>query len=196
MGELDRIEARDRRTWRTWLERNHLASKGIQLVYYKKGSGTPSVSYAEAVEEALCFGWIDSRINTLDDKRYMQVFTPRNPKSAWSALNKRRAQSLIEQGLMTKAGLDKIEQAKQDGSWAAYDGIEQLTVPRDLAAALKKAPGAADAFKNLRPSLKKHVLWSINDAKKPETRARRIEKIAAEVTRKGFGQMTTKKADR
>ena len=120
MSKLDQFEryyARDRKEWRKWLEKNHDTSPGVWLIYHKKCSDEPCVSYDEAVEEALSFGWIDSKVNKLDDERYMQVFTPRKPKSIWSKLNKQRVKKLIEQGLMTSAGLEKIEAAKEDGSW-------------------------------------------------------------------------------
>ena len=116
MSKLDQFEryyAKDRKEWRKWLENNHATSQGIWLIYYKKCADKTCVSYDEAVEEALSFGWIDSKVNKLDDERYMQVFTPRKPKSIWSKLNKQRVQKIIEQGLMTPAGLEKIETAKK-----------------------------------------------------------------------------------
>jgi uncharacterized protein YdeI (YjbR/CyaY-like superfamily) len=167
--------APDRQTWRAWLAEHHATEPGIWLIYYKKESGKPRVAYDEAVEEALCFGWVDSRPNEIDAERYMQLFTPRKPKSPWSKLNKARVEALIAQGLMTPAGLAKIEAARQDGSWTAYDAIEQLAVPADLAEALAANPEAEAHFEAFPPSSKKNILWWIESAKRPETRAKRIE---------------------
>jgi uncharacterized protein YdeI (YjbR/CyaY-like superfamily) len=120
---------RDRQEWRAWLDTNHATSKVIWLIYYKKDSGHPTVAYDEAVEEALCYGWIDSTLNKLDDQRFMQSFLPRKAKSPWSAVNKRRIERLIEQGLMAGPGFAKIETAKKDGSWTVYDDSETLSIP-------------------------------------------------------------------
>ena len=132
----EHIEAQDRHAWRAWLEENHAITAGVWLVYYKKHTGKPGISYDEAVEEALCFGWIDSRPNTLDDERYMQFFSPRKAKSPWSKLNKQRIEKLMQQGLLEPAGLLVIEEAKRDGSWSSYDAIEELMIPEDLQQAL------------------------------------------------------------
>lgn len=128
---LESIYASDRAVWRSWLERNHLTSSGIWLIYYKVKSGKPSVLYAEAVKEALCFGWIDSKVKSIDEERYQQIFTPRKPKSVWSKLNKQYIEELIDQGLMTDAGLAKITAAQQDNSWTILDAIEALIMPVD-----------------------------------------------------------------
>lgn len=182
-NQLDRIEAVDRAAWRSWLEQNHEstkakrgASNGIWLVYYKAKSGKPSVTYSEAVKEALCFGWIDSKVKSLDDDRYMQIFTPRKPKSVWSKLNKQYIEELIEQGLMTEAGLKKIEAAKLDGSWTALDAIEALIIPPDLGEALEQETFAKQNFQAFSNSTKKVILYWIETAKRPETRRTRIEK--------------------
>ena len=126
---IEIVYARDREEWRRWLQKNHRTSAGVWLVFYKVGSGQQSVRYGEAVREALCFGWIDSKVNSLNEERYKQIFTPRKPKSAWSKLNKGYIAELIEQGLMAEAGLAKIEAAKQDGSWTKLDAIEELRIP-------------------------------------------------------------------
>jgi uncharacterized protein YdeI (YjbR/CyaY-like superfamily) len=147
----------------------------VWLIYYKKESGKPRVAYDEAVEEALCFGWVDSRPNALDEERYMQLFSPRKPKSPWSKLNKERAEKLIEQGLMTAAGLGKIEAAQRDGSWNRYDAVEDLTMPDDLASALAANPTANANFNAFSSSSKKVILWWIASAKRPETRLKRIQ---------------------
>jgi uncharacterized protein YdeI (YjbR/CyaY-like superfamily) len=174
--QLDKVEAIDRAAWRNWLIQNHQSSIGVWLIYYKVKSGKPSVSYSEAVKEALCFGWIDSKTKSLDDDRYMQIFTPRKPKSVWSKLNKQYIEELIAQGLMTPAGLQKIEAAKQDGSWTSLDAIEALIVPPDLAKALEKDAIAKQNFDAFSNSTKKVILYWIDSAKRPETRRNRIEK--------------------
>ncbi len=178
-GQLERVYARDRHEWRAWLEAHAATSPGVWLIYYKQGSGKPRVPYAEAVEEALCFGWIDSRANTLDGERSMQMFSPRKPHSPWSKLNKERVERLQRQGLMTPAGLALVEAAHRDGSWSAYDGIEELTVPPDLAAALAANETAERTFAAFSASSKKQLLWHIESAKRPETRAKRIAQIVA-----------------
>lgn len=175
MSEPERFYAPDRRAWRAWLEEHHASAPGVWLVYYKKESGRPRVAYAEAVEEALCFGWVDSRPNVLDEDRYMQLFSPRKPKSPWSRLNKQRVERLIVQGLMAPAGLAVIEQARRDGSWNVYDAIEDLTVPDDLSAALAADEMARANFDAFSTTSRKNILWWIQSAKRAETRARRVE---------------------
>ncbi|MBC1240206.1 YdeI family protein [Nostoc sp. 2RC] len=166
-----------REQWRKWLETNHLTSSGVWLIYYKVKSGKPSVRYSEAVKEALCFGWIDSKVKSLDEERYMQIFTPRKPKSVWSKLNKQYIEELIEQGLIAKAGLDKIAMAKQNGSWNSLDAIEALIIPSDLNQALEANKTAKDYFEALSNSSKKNILFWIESAKRPQTRLKRIEQI-------------------
>lgn len=165
---------KDRKAWRAWLSRNHAKQEGIWLVFYKKHTGKPTISYEDAVQEALCFGWIDSTVRRMDDERYIQMFTPRKKGSNWSDLNKRRVKKLIEQGLMTKAGLQKIEEAKKDGSWRNLDAVEKLTVPADLLKALSANRKAKDNFAAFSPSRKKAFLYWIGSAKTEATRARRI----------------------
>ena len=168
------VAARDRAEWRAWLEANHASAPGVWLVYGKKDGGLPSVTYAEAVEEALCFGWVDSRPNVVDERRYKQLFSPRKPRSPWSKINKRRVERLIAEGRMAPAGLAVVEAARADGSWHAYDAVEELTMPDDLAAALAADERARGHFAAFPPSSKKNILWWIGSAKRPETRARRI----------------------
>ena len=176
-NKLERYYAKDRREWREWLEKNAATSPGVWLIYYKKNSGKSRVAYEEAVEEALCFGWIDSRPNALDDESYMQLFSPRKPKSPWSKLNKQRVEKLIEQGLMTPLGLEVIEAAKKAGFWDSYDAIEELTVPADLKAALGANETANQYFMAFSNTTKKQILWWIESAKREETRLKRIEQI-------------------
>ncbi|MFN6563953.1 MAG: YdeI/OmpD-associated family protein [Nostoc sp. ChiSLP01] len=164
-----------REEWRKWLEKNHLTSSGVWLIYYKVKSGKPSVRYSEAVKEALCFGWIDSKVKSLDAERYMQIFTPRKPNSVWSKLNKQYIEELIEEGLIAKAGLEKIAIAKQNGAWNSLDAIEALTIPSDLNQALEANKTAKDYFEAFSNSSKKNILFWIESAKRPETRLKRIE---------------------
>lgn len=175
ISERPTFYPRDRQEWRDWLADNHATSKAIWLIYYKKDSGQPTVTYDEAVEEALCYGWIDSTPNKIDEMSFMQLFSPRKAKSPWSGLNKRRIESLTQQGLMMAPGLAKIEIAKKDGSWSLYDDIETLTIPADLAQALEANASANTFFEAFSPSRKKGILWWIKSAKRAETRAKRIE---------------------
>lgn len=174
--QLETIYAQDRAEWRKWLEANYRVSPGIWLIYYKVKSDKPSVKYSEAVKEALCFGWIDSKVKSLDQERYMQIFTPRKSKSVWSKLNKQYIQELIEQGLMTEAGLEKIQFAKLDGSWTTLDAIEALIIPQDLQQALFSNETANLYFEAFSSTSKKNILFWIESAKRPETRLKRIEK--------------------
>jgi uncharacterized protein YdeI (YjbR/CyaY-like superfamily) len=178
-NQLETVYAKDRQEWREWLEKNHHSYVGIWLIYYKVKSGKPSVKYSEAVKEALCFGWIDSKVKSLDEERYMQIFTPRKPKSVWSKLNKQYIEELIAQDLMTEAGLKKIEAAKQDGSWTSLDAIEALTIPADLQLALAANETANRYFEAFSNSSKKNILFWIDSAKRPETRLKRIEQTIA-----------------
>src|SRR3954452_14858733 len=134
--DLPELTFADRAAWRAWLEANHAASPGVWLVFYKKASGRPGVSYDEAVDECLCFGWIDSKVNRIDEHRYRQLITPRKPGGGWSKVNKAKIERLIGQGLMAPAGLAKIDAAKADGSWTSLDAVEAMTMPDDFAAAL------------------------------------------------------------
>jgi len=177
--ELDRYHPKDRADWRNWLEKNHEKSLGVWFVYYKKASGKPRVSYDDAVEEALCFGWIDSLPRKFDESRSMLLFTPRKPKSVWSKLNKGRVEKLIKQGLVADAGLRKIEAAKQDGSWNKLDEVEELKIPADLSKAFEGNKIAEERFNRFSNSVKKGILGWIASAKRPETRAKRIEKTIA-----------------
>ncbi|UKO99530.1 YdeI/OmpD-associated family protein [Nostoc sp. UHCC 0870] len=174
-NQLETFHAPNRQAWREWLENNHQNYIGIWLIYYKVKSGQPSIKYSEAVKEALCFGWIDSKVKSLDADRYMQIFTPRKPKSVWSKLNKQYIAELIEQGLMNEAGLAKITAAKQNGSWTSLDAIEALIIPDDLQQALAANADANQYFAAFSNSTKKNILSWIANAKRPETRMKRIE---------------------
>jgi uncharacterized protein YdeI (YjbR/CyaY-like superfamily) len=165
-------------TWRAWLEGNHDREKEIWLVYYKKGTGKKSVTYEEALQEALCFGWIDSTVNRFDSERYTQKWTPRNIDSVWSAANKGRVKKLIAEGRMAAPGLAKIKAAKLNGSWNKLSDIDRIgrtdKIPEDLSTALANDPAVKEKFERLAPSHKKLWAWWIISAKRPETRARRV----------------------
>ena len=171
------VHAETQEEWRAWLAENHDGSKGVWLVSWKKATGRPFVRQSEAVDEALCFGWVDSKVNRLDDERGMLFFTPRNPKSTWSRINKEKVARLIDEGRMTPAGMRLIEAAKTNGSWTIYDEIEDLVIPPNLADALARDEAAAAFFEHFPDSSKKNMLWWIKSAKKPETRSDRVEKL-------------------
>jgi len=166
---------KNRAAWRAWLDRNYNKKKEIWLAYYKKNTGKTSVTYEEALEEGLCFGWIDSTVNRLDAERYMQKWTPRKPKSIWSASNKNRIKKLIAEGRMAAPGLAAVAIAKKNGSWRALDRIDpEPEIPADLAAAIEADLHAKANFGSVSMSQKKMLFWWIIGAKQPETRARRI----------------------
>ena len=167
-----------RAEWRLWLEQHHTQNEGVWLIGYKKATGKSRFDYDEAVEEALCFGWIDSKPNKLDEERSLLWFAPRKLGTGWSKLNKERTERLIQQGLMMPAGLAKVEAAKTDGSWNALDAIEALEIPSDLEMALTAYETAKENFGAFPKSVKRGILEWIASAKKPETRAKRIEETA------------------
>ena len=166
----------DRKEWRDWLKENHDKLSGIWFVYFKKQTGKPRVTYDEAVEEALCFGWIDSLPRKVDENLSKLLFTPRKPNSVWSKLNKTRIEKLIESGSMTEIGLAKIESAKKDGSWNTLDASDNLEIPQDLAQALAANEVAAKNFAAFSDAVKRVILSWIFSAKRDATRAARIEK--------------------
>ena len=176
------VPADDRATWRAWLEANHATTTGAWLVTWRKGHG-PVLDYGEAVEEALCFGWVDSTGGRFDDRRTKLYFAPRKPRSVWSASNKARVERLSAAGLMRAAGLEAIERAKSNGSWTALDEVEQGIVPPDLAAALEAHPPAAERFAAFPWSARRAILIWVGDAKKPETRAARVLETAVRAAR-------------
>ena len=178
MDEIPLFYAPDRDTWRKWLFENHDKSQGIWLVAFKKETGKSSVRYDESVEEALCFGWIDSAKRKIDNTSSKQLFTPRKLKSNWSALNKIRVENLINNGLMLPAGLVKIEYAKQYGFWDALNEVSEAIVPDDLSAAFNENPPAQTHWDNFSKSSRKGILEWILNAKAPETRAKRILETA------------------
>ena len=164
-------------TWREWLQKNHGSKESVWLVQHKKKSGKPSISWSEAVDEALCFGWIDSIRKTRDDDTFIQFFSKRKANSTWSKVNKEKVEKFIADGRMTVAGLKSIETAKQNGSWSILDEVEELVVPHDLEQGFKTKPGSKDFFLSLSKSVKKSILQWIVLAKREETRQKRIDEI-------------------
>jgi uncharacterized protein YdeI (YjbR/CyaY-like superfamily) len=170
--------------WAQWLAANHDASKGVWLRHAKKGNPEPSVTYAEALEVALCFGWIDSRKKSDGDQYFLQRWSPRGPKSIWSQVNRASALRYIADGRMQPAGLAEVERARRDGRWdAAYAPASRATIPPDLQAAFDAHPGAAEFFATVSSQNRYSVLFRVQSAKKPETRAARIEKFAQMLAR-------------
>jgi uncharacterized protein YdeI (YjbR/CyaY-like superfamily) len=167
-----------RKAWRQWLQKHHQHKTSIWLVYYKKKSDIPSITYNEAVDEALCFGWIDSTKRPMDEEKFMQFFCKRKPKSVWSKINKDKIERLTESGLMTEAGLASVAIAQQNGSWNILDEAESLVVPADLEAALEQQSGATAYFMSLSKSARKAILQWLLLAKRADTRQKRINEIA------------------
>jgi uncharacterized protein YdeI (YjbR/CyaY-like superfamily) len=160
--------------WRQWLQKNHVKKKSIWLIYFKKKSKQPIISWSEAVEEALCFGWIDSLRRPLDEERFLQFFSQRKAISTWSKVNKEKVKKLIGDGRMTEAGLKSIAIAKQNGSWTLLDSVEALVIPKDLEKEFKAKPGTKKFFLGLSKSVKKRLLQWLVLAKREETRQKRI----------------------
>jgi uncharacterized protein YdeI (YjbR/CyaY-like superfamily) len=167
-----------RQDWRQWLKENHRLKQSVYLVYHKKKSNIPSVIYTDAVDEALCFGWIDSTRKSLEDDQFMQFFCKRKPNSVWSKVNKGKVQRLHDEGLMTEAGYSCIETAKQNGSWEILDDVEELIIPKDLAKAFRNQRGSKEYFMSLSKSVRKSILQWLVLAKRSETRQNRIFEIA------------------
>ncbi len=178
--DLPVISFASREAWEAWLRERHATSEGLWLKIAKKGSGIETVSYAQALEVALCYGWIDGQKDKFDDQYWLQRFTPRRPRSKWSKVNRQRATELIQRGEMKPAGLREVERAKADGRWdAAYDAQSTATVPEDLQRELDKNEVAREFFATLTSTNRYAILYQIQDAKKPETRVRRIQKYVA-----------------
>jgi uncharacterized protein YdeI (YjbR/CyaY-like superfamily) len=166
-----------RREWRAWLQKHHASATSVWLMFPKKHTGLPAPTYNDAVEEALCFGWIDGLVNPVDDAYYKQLFTPRKPRSAWALSNKTRVARLLEQGLITPAGLTAIAIAKQNGSWEALDDVEALLVPPQLQKRLNANAAAKRGWQRFTDSQRKQFLYWLAGAKRDETRAKRITEI-------------------
>jgi uncharacterized protein YdeI (YjbR/CyaY-like superfamily) len=166
--------AKSGKHWRKWLEKNHQSERSVWLIIYRKETKVPSVYYTEAVDEALCFGWIDSKGNKRDDKSYYQFFAKRNPKSSWSKINKAKVEKLMAENLMTPAGLEAIEIAKQNGCWNALDDVENFVIPADLKKAFDKSKKAFKYWSGFSSSSRKGILDWIRSARTEETRQKRI----------------------
>jgi len=179
MADDPRVEVMSREGWRSWLEANHDSASGAWAVTMRKGSGKQVVGYDELVEEALCFGWVDSVGKSLDESRTMLRFSPRKPGSGWSRPNKERVDRLERSARIGPAGAAVIERAKEDGSWTLLDAVEDLIVPPDLADAFTRHPGSAEQWEAFPRSPKRAILEWIVQAKRPETRAKRIEEAAS-----------------
>ena len=175
--DIETFHPKSRQEWREWLQNNYDKKTSVWLIYNKKKSNIPTISYGEAVDEALCFGWIDSTAKPLDDEKYMQFFSKRKAKSVWSKINKDKIDRLTKEGLMTKAGFESVETAKQNGSWTILDDAEALIIPADLEIAFQKRQNARNYFLNLSRSDKRNILQWLTLAKREETRQKRIAEI-------------------
>ena len=183
LDDAPQVHADDRDTWRAWLAANHATEGGAWLVTWRPRSGRVGLDYEAAVEEALCFGWVDSTGGRFDDDRGKLYFAPRKPRSVWAATNKARVERLIRDGRMAPAGLAAIDRAQANGSWGTLDSVERMEVPQDLTAALEGAPPAAVNFAAFPPSARKMLLGWVALARRPETRAVRIAQIAEAAAR-------------
>jgi uncharacterized protein YdeI (YjbR/CyaY-like superfamily) len=178
--ELPQIAFATALMWEEWLQENHSSSEGLRIAIAKKGSGVASVHYPEVLDTALCFGWIDGRRERLDEVRFLQRFTPRRSRSRWSRINRKRAETLISEGRMRPAGMAEVERARADGRWdAAYESQRTIEVPEDLEAELAAHPSAAAFFATLSSQNRYAILYRLHDAKRPETRARRLSQFVA-----------------
>lgn len=175
--EIETFYPASRQAWRQWLKENHSSKQSLWLVYYKKQANVPTITYSDAVDEALCFGWIDSTKKSLDNDAFMQFFCKRKPNSVWSKINKGKVERLMNEGLMTPAGHKSIETAKQNNSWTILDDVEELIIPKDLEKEFKTKHGSKAFFVSLSKSVKKAILQWLVLAKRPETRQKRIFEI-------------------
>jgi len=176
-NEVEMLYPKNREEWRNWLVKNHIKKPSVWLIQYKKSANMPTISWSDAVEEALCFGWIDSVRKSIDAERFIQFFTKRKPKSAWSKINKAKILHLTEAGLMTQAGQESVNRAKENGSWIILDEVEELLVPEELEQAFKENLEAKMFFSSLSKSVRKAILQWIAFAKRPETKSKRIAEV-------------------
>ena len=175
--DLPIFHAETRAAWRAWLAANHGIARGVWLCSWRPPTRRPTCPYPEAVEEAICFGWIDSTVNTLDDERALQLMTPRKPKSAWTRLNRQRAAAMEQAGLMTDAGRRVIAAAQANGYWTIYDPVEDLIEPPELAAALDATADARRNWGDFPPHARKMMLWWVISAARRDTRQQRVDRI-------------------
>lgn len=176
--EIESFYPANTEEWRDWLAENHLVKDAVWLIFYKRKSSIPSISWSEAVDQALCFGWIDSKKKSIDERSYMQYFSKRKAQSTWSRINKDKVERLIEAGLMREAGLKCIKIAKQNGSWTFLDEIEALIIPDELEAAFRENKRSKAYFETLSKSTKMGLLYWVKSAKREETRKKRAHTIA------------------
>jgi uncharacterized protein YdeI (YjbR/CyaY-like superfamily) len=174
---IEIICPQSRQQWRQWLQENHDKKRSVWLIYYKKKSNIPTINWSEAVDEALCFGWIDSKKQSIDEEKYMQFFCRRKLNSTWSKVNKVKIQRLTEEGLMTQAGFNSIETAKLNGSWTILDEVEELIIPEDLEMEFQNRPGSKIYFLSLSISDRRNILQWLVLAKRQQTRLKRIQEI-------------------
>jgi uncharacterized protein YdeI (YjbR/CyaY-like superfamily) len=177
LEEKEHLYFKNADEWRTWLHENHHSSKGIYLLFYKVSSDYESMRWEEAVQVAICYGWIDSTVKKIDEHQRKQLFTPRKDKSVWSKLNKTYIEKLIQENIMHESGLRKIEIAKQNGSWNSLDDVENHIIPEDLQLAFNDNPKAWSNYQAFSPSYRKSYLYWLNQAKREETRQNRIKEI-------------------
>lgn len=175
--EIPKLYFKESIHWREWLIENYNTTNGAYLIFYKLELKKPTMRWEDAVKAALCFGWIDSTVKSLGNGKRQQYFCPRNPKSVWSALNKKYIIELIENNLMHESGLEKINLAKQNGSWTFLDDVEKGVIPKDLQFAFDKSPKAFNNYQNFAPSYRKGYLYWLNQAKREDTRLKRITEI-------------------
>jgi uncharacterized protein YdeI (YjbR/CyaY-like superfamily) len=179
------IYFKNQKAWRDWLDKNHSKENGVWIKFFKKNSGTPTVNYKEALDEALCYGWIDGLVNRFDENSYIQKFTPRRARSNWSKVNTENVKRLTKLGSMKPSGIAAVEAAKKDGRWdAAYESPKNAKVPEDFLKVLSKHKKAEEFFKTLNKSNLYAISYQLQTAKKPETRERRLNKIL-EMMKKG-----------
>ena len=191
------IQPHDRDEWREWLKSHHDRTEGVWVVYTKRSTGRQVLTYEQAVEEALSFGWIDGKVHAIDDTKYSQMFTPRKKGSPWARSNKERVRRLIDQGRMAPSGLAKVEEAKRDGSWIVLDRIDEISVPEELKAALDANRRAREGFDSFTPSQRKQFLWWLHGAKRVGTRSSRIEEIIRlSAERKNHSERMNRRGDR
>ena len=196
MAQSHRRPMHDRGQWRTWLAEHHATKKEIWLIFYKKHVRKPGLAYEEAIEEALCFGWIDGPLKRIDDEKHTIRFSPRRKNSIWSERNKQRVHKMIEEGRMTEVGLAKVSEAKANGQWDKAAQREDVTrLPAELAAALAKDTQARRNFEGLAPTYRKQFIYWVASAKREETRRRRVAEaveLLAQDKRMGMGQCPRK----
>lgn len=184
MNEITIFYPENRNEWRSWLEENHLKEQAVWVVFYSKASKKPTVTWSEAVDEALCFGWIDSKKISIDSEKSHQFFSKRKAQSTWSKINKEKIERLIDADLMMEAGYESIELAKQNGSWTILDSVEELIIPEDLESAFELYEGSSVFFSGLSKSARKMMLAWLVLAKRPVTRQKRVDEIAESAAQK------------